>query len=212
MVRRFGLILASLLVLTLGFTTSPAASQGTYSPGPPIGASIGTDGSLLLNTGDFEGHIVVEVAGVEVYAGPVDDYTPITNDAVAPGATVIIRGFDSDGNAIETPTTIPEATAPTPTAVPTTAPSQPTPTPVPTTVQRIVTPTPVFVVAPVAPPAAVVVTGTTGTAATTATTASSPALAVTGSSVSLPVVLGTILIASGALAVLTSRRKSSTNL
>lgn len=215
MVRRIALVFATLLMLTLGLSVPSASAQGDYPPGPSIAAAIATDGSLLLNSGSFAGNITVEVGGEVVYSGPASDYAPVSDAAIVPGATVTITGTDADGNAVRSSTTIPVRQLPTATA---TAVPTPISTPVPgatvgPTALPVVTstpvpvatsaPAPVLIVSPAAP---VVVSP-----AAPAATHTAPALAVTGSSVSLPLVLGTLLVASGALAVLVSRRKTDVN-
>lgn len=203
MLRKFVIMLvAGSMIIAV---SAVGASAQSYPVGPTIGASVTADGTLLLNAGDFSGDITVAVNGEVVYTGSSAGASAGVG-AVSAGAQLTITGTNAAGETVQSSTTIMSvAVQPAPTAVPAPA---PTPAPAPA-------PAPVFVVAP-APavaPAVVVHAATTATTATTATDAKKgTALAVTGSSTNVPVLLGTALLAAGGLAVLAGRKRETAEL
>lgn len=202
MLRKFVFMLVA-AAMVLGGSAATASAQ-TYPPGSTIGASISPTGALLLNTGDYVGDIVVEVNGAVIYSGPADQAANAGLTGVAPGAQVSITGMNPAGETVRSTTVAQVAVAPTPTAVP-------APTAVPI-VAPAPTRAPVFVVAPAPVAAPVTVAATHPVAAThtaAADTKKGTALAVTGSSTSVPVLLGTMLLAAGGLALLGSRKRQS---
>lgn len=199
MLRKFLFMLVA-IAMAMATSLGPASAQ-TYPVGPTIGASVTSDGAVLLNVGDFAGDIFLAIDGVVEYTGPASGAS-VANLNVSPGAQLTITGMDASGATLRSTTTVMAVTiaqvstpVPAPSPVPATA-----PVPALAPVSQ-----PVFVVAPAPAPVAAVV------AATHSSTAAkkSPALAVTGSSANIPVLLGTSLLAAGGLALLAGRKREA---